>query len=52
MPNTPGIIREQLNLNDDGIFTWESAASFGLAPKKIRVTKGPAAFPRIDTNKK
>jgi methionyl-tRNA synthetase len=46
MPNTPAIIREQLNITDTGLFTWESAKQYGLLPADIKVTKGPAAFPR------
>jgi len=48
MPNTPAIIREQLNIADDSICTWESARKFNLLDRVIHVTKGAAAFPRIE----
>jgi methionyl-tRNA synthetase len=48
MPGTPAVIREQLNITDEALFTWESAKTFGLLPQGLRVTKGPAAFPRIE----
>jgi methionyl-tRNA synthetase len=48
MPGTPKIIREQLNITDPALFTWESAKGFGLLPTDVTVTKGPAAFPRIE----
>jgi methionyl-tRNA synthetase len=52
MPNTPRIIREQLNIADESLNTWEKARTFGLLPRDLRVTKGPAAFPRIDTGER
>jgi methionyl-tRNA synthetase len=51
MPNTPGIIREQLNITDPSIMTWGSVQTFGLLPKALKVTKGPAVFPRIEVPK-
>jgi methionyl-tRNA synthetase len=51
MPNTPAVIRGQLNITDAALFTWESAKQFGLLPKALAVTKGPAAFPRIEDKK-
>jgi hypothetical protein len=49
MPNTPAIIREQLNITE--FSDWESAKKFGLLPRAVRVTKGAAAFPRIEKEK-
>jgi methionyl-tRNA synthetase len=48
MPNTPAVIRAQLNIADPALFTWESAKKFGSLPPDVKVTKGPAAFPRIE----
>jgi methionyl-tRNA synthetase len=48
MPATPGIIRRQLNIADSAFSAWESAKHFGLLPRGVRVTKGPAAFPRVE----
>jgi len=48
MPNTPTIIREQLNITDDSVCTWESARKFGLLDRTVKVTKGAAAFPRME----
>jgi methionyl-tRNA synthetase len=47
MPTTPAIIREQLNFSED-FSEWESAKKFGLLPRDVKVTKGAAAFPRMD----
>lgn len=54
MPNTPAIIRAQLNIAGDvniSLCAWDSAKQFGLLPRTVHVTKGPAAFPRIETAK-
>ncbi|MDR1000275.1 MAG: methionine--tRNA ligase, partial [Clostridiales bacterium] len=51
MPKTPGIIRDQLNITDKGLATWESTKTFGLIPAQISITKGPVMFPRIDIKK-
>ena len=51
MPNTPAIIYSQLNITDTAITAWECAREFGLQPKALVVTKGAAAFPRIDKTK-
>ncbi|MCL1845039.1 MAG: methionine--tRNA ligase [Defluviitaleaceae bacterium] len=48
MPNTPAIIREQLNITDATLTKWDSAKTFGLLPRDVVVTKGNAAFPRIE----
>jgi methionyl-tRNA synthetase len=48
MPNTPAIIREQLNITDPALSEWESTRTFGLLPRAVKVTKGPAAFPRME----
>ena len=50
--NTPGIIREQLNIADKETETWDSAKEFGLLPRNVTVTKGAAAFPRIEKESK
>jgi len=52
MPNTPAIIRTQLNITDEKLAQWESAKQFGLLNRGLTVTKGPAAFPRIEKDKK
>jgi len=51
MPNTPPIIREQLNITDPAYSEWESAKQFGLLNRAVKVTKGAAAFPRMDKDK-
>ncbi|MCL2287135.1 MAG: methionine--tRNA ligase [Firmicutes bacterium] len=51
MPNTPDIIYDQLNIAGSSLKTWESAKQFGLLDRKLHVTKGPAAFPRIEKDK-
>jgi len=48
MPNTPPIIFEQLNIAQADITTWESAKKFGLLNRMVKVTKGAAAFPRME----
>lgn len=48
MPNTPAIIREQLNITDPALSEWENAKKLGLLPRAVTVTKGTAAFPRIE----
>jgi methionyl-tRNA synthetase len=48
MPNTPAIIREQLNISDPALYEWESGKKFGLLPREVVVKKGVAAFPRIE----
>jgi methionyl-tRNA synthetase len=45
---TPQIIRDQLNITDSAFATWESAKHFGLLPRDVKVTKGDAAFPRME----
>jgi len=52
MPNTPAIIFAQLNITPGEITEWEQACNFGLLPRVLEVTKGPAAFPRIEKEKK
>jgi methionyl-tRNA synthetase len=49
MPNAPARIFEQIGLQVAAPSGWESAKIFGLLNKDVRVTKGPALFPRIDT---
>ena len=48
MPNTPAIIRAQLNITDTAVTTWENAGKFGLLNRALQVTKGTAAFPRVE----
>ena len=47
MPNIPAKIYAQLNIADNT--SWDDAGKFALTPLKVRVTKGEAMFPRIDT---
>jgi len=51
MPNTPAIIRQQLNITDPAHSTWDSAKEFGLLNRALHVTKGSAAFPRMEKEK-
>ncbi len=62
MPETPGIIWEQLGLkngpgasetatNWESAITWESAKTWGGYPEGISVNKGGVIFPRIDLKK-
>ena len=51
MPNTPRAMREQLCITDEGLWTWESAKTFGLLEKSVRINKGPVIFPRLDMEK-
>jgi len=48
MPNTPAIIYQQLNITNAAFTTWESAKKFGLQNRVVQVTKGEAAFPRME----
>jgi len=48
MPKTPAGIREQLNFAEGD---WDSAKTFGVLPREVRVTKGAALFPRLDIPK-
>ncbi len=50
MPNVPSKIREQLNITDNSLTTWESLA-FGKLPREIKVNKGEIVFPRLDVKK-
>ncbi|MCL2854323.1 MAG: methionine--tRNA ligase [Defluviitaleaceae bacterium] len=47
MPDTPAKIYQQLNIATHT--DWDDAATFGLLPKEVQITKGDAMFPRIDT---
>lgn len=51
MPNTPKAIYAQLGINDESLKAWDSAKSFGMLDKKIKVNKGDVVFPRIDVKK-
>ena len=48
MEVTANEIYRQLNITDDNLKIWESAKSFGLLPKKVKVTIGEKLFPRLD----
>jgi len=48
MPNTPAYIHDQLSITDPAQKEWESAKTFGLLPRELKVKKGLAAFPRKD----
>ncbi len=50
MPNVPSHIREQLNITDESLATWESL-EFGKLDKEIKITKGAIVFPRLDIKK-
>ncbi len=52
LTKTPAVIREQLNITDKALAGWDSVNKFGLLPRGVKVTKGPAAFPRIDVSEK
>ncbi len=47
MPNAPIKIREQLNVTDESLNTWESL-TFGKLAREIKVNKGEIVFPRLD----
>ena len=51
MQNTTKEIFRQLNITDPALKSWESAKTFGMLEKNIRVTKGAIIFPRIDEKK-
>lgn len=51
MPNTPKAIYSQLGIADESLKAWDSAKTFGLMDKKIKVNKGEVVFPRIDVKK-
>ena len=52
MPQTPGKVWAQLGLNDyPELLSWD-ALVWGKLPTEIKIQKGPALFPRIDTKKK
>ena len=48
MPKTPAAICEQFNTS---VYPWDSAKTFGLYPKEIKVRQGPVLFPRLDIPK-
>ncbi len=50
MPNVPKQIREQLNITDESLCTWDNLA-FGKLDKNITIKKGDIVFPRIDIKK-
>ena len=49
MPKAPTVIRAQLNMEMP--YDWESAKTFGLLPREVKVSKGEALFPRLDIPK-
>ncbi len=50
MPNVPTQIREQLNITDASLCTWDNLV-FGKLDKAITIKKGDIVFPRIDIKK-
>ncbi len=50
MPVVPVKIREQLNITDENLYTWDSL-KFGKLAKEITVKKGDVVFPRLDIKK-
>ena len=52
MPQMPGKVWEQLGLTDYPELTSWDALVWGKLPAGIKLQKGPALFPRIDTKKK
>ncbi|MCL2399599.1 MAG: methionine--tRNA ligase [Defluviitaleaceae bacterium] len=51
MPKTPALIRKQLNIEDPTLYTWDSAKTFGLLSRGVKITKEPVLFPRLDIPK-
>ena len=51
MPKTPALIRKQLNIEDQNLYAWDSAKTFGLLPRGVKITKEPVLFPRLDVPK-
>ena len=49
MPKTPAIIQAQLNI--EAHTDWDSAKTFGLTPKTVKISKGSLLFPRLDPDK-
>lgn len=50
MPTTMPKVWEQIGANE-ALITYENAAKFGVLPRDVTVSKGPALFPRIDFDK-
>ncbi|MBQ5545526.1 MAG: methionine--tRNA ligase [Clostridia bacterium] len=50
MPTTMPKVQALLNLTPEQI-AWDSAATFGVLPETVTVTKGAPLFPRIDIEK-
>jgi methionyl-tRNA synthetase len=51
MTRTPGMIRQQLGIEDESLSTWDSLAEFGKLPAEIKVQRGEVIFPRLDVEK-
>ena len=51
MPKTPKAVYDQLNIDKDGLKTWDSAKEFGLLTRDVKIIKGDIVFPRIDIKK-
>ncbi len=52
LPHTTPEIFRQIGVGCQAdLITWESAATFGLLPVEVQVTKGDVLFPRIDMEK-
>ncbi|MBS4193439.1 methionine--tRNA ligase [Bacillus sp. FJAT-49705] len=50
LTRTPKEIFTQLNVNEEGLTSWESLEEFGLIPKDTKIAKGEPIFPRLDLN--
>ncbi len=48
LTRTPKEIFTQLNINEEGLTSWESLDSFGLIPEGTKIAKGDPIFPRLD----
>jgi len=51
LPDTAARMREQLGIEDDAQYSWESAKTYGTLAKGTTVVKGDPLFPRIDLAK-
>jgi len=51
MTRTPGMIRQQLGIEDESLSTWDSLVEFGKLPAEIKVQRGEVIFPRLDVEK-
>ncbi|MDF0727846.1 methionine--tRNA ligase [Cytobacillus sp. S13-E01] len=49
LTKTPGLIFDQLGIQDEQFKTWESMSEFGLKLEGLMVSKGDPIFPRLET---